>query len=149
MSIIRADPTLRDWRRYPYRHEITTRFADVDPQQHINNVSMAAMFEDARFRFDHSIGYRKAMTEVRTMIGANHIDYLGQAYYPDPLVVYVGVYEVGRTSWTLACLATQDDRVCAFARAVLVCTDGERPVPVPQSFRDALGANGLKPAGEV
>jgi acyl-CoA thioester hydrolase len=135
-----VSPELLDRSRYPFRREITTRFADVDPNQHINNVVLFAAFEDARVRFGESHGPRDAMAAMRTMIVANHINKLREAHYPDPLVMYVGPLSIGRTSFALACLATQGDRVCAFARSVLVCTQDGRPTPVPQSFRDALAA---------
>ena len=42
-----VSPELLDRSRYPFRHEITTRFANVDPNQHINNVALFAAFECA------------------------------------------------------------------------------------------------------
>jgi len=133
----RPDPALLDLTRYPFRHVITTRFADIDPNRHINNVAMAAAFEDARARFDVAQGHLETMGHMRTMIAANHIDYVGEAHYPAPLDMYVGVLDLGRSSWTLACLATQDGRACAFARAVLVGTvDGKAALP---AVRKSLG----------
>lgn len=140
----RATPNLLDGSGYPYRHEITTRFADIDPNLHINNVAMVAAFEDARARFDFSLGLRKMLGTRRVMIAANYIEYVGQAFYPDPLVMFVGAVDFGRSSWTLACLATQDGRACAFARSVLVCTEGDRPTPIPDEFRAALETQRLR-----
>ncbi|WP_088185597.1 acyl-CoA thioesterase [Sphingobium sp. Z007] len=134
----RPDPALLDLTRYPFRHIITTRFADIDPNHHINNVAMAAAFEDARARFDVAQGHLEAMGDARTMIVANYIDYVGEAHYPAPLDMYVGVLDLGRSSWTLACLATQEGRACAFARAVLVGTVDGKGAPLPETFRAAL-----------
>lgn len=134
----RPDPALLDLTRYPFRHLVTTRFADIDPNHHINNVAMAAALEDARARFDVAQGHLEAMGHARTMIVANYIDYVGEAHYPAPLDMYVGVLDLGRSSWTLACLATQDGRVCAFARAVLVGTVDGKAAPLPDIFRAAL-----------
>ena len=134
----RPDPALLDLTRYPFRHVITTRFAYIDPNRHINNVAMAAAFEDARARFDVAQGHLETMGHMRTMIAANHIDYVGEAHYPAPLDMYVGVLDLGRSSWTLACLATQDGRACAFARAVLVGTVDGKAAPLPDSFRAGL-----------
>ena len=106
--------------------------------RHINNVAMAAAFEDARARFDVAQGHLETMGHMRTMIAANHIDYVGEAHYPAPLDMYVGVLDLGRSSWTLACLATQDGRACAFARAVLVGTVDGKAAPLPDSFRAGL-----------
>jgi acyl-CoA thioester hydrolase len=141
----KVDPALLDFARYPFHHVITTRFADIDPNRHINNVALVAAFEDARYRFDVSQKFRETMGDYRVMIAANHIDYVGEAHYPDPLDLHVGTLDVGRTSWQLACLATQNGRACAFARATLVATHGGTPTPLPDAFRDALGSARLRP----
>lgn len=134
----RANPELLQLDRYPFQHLITTRFADMDNNDHINNVALAAAFEDARFRFDHACGFRDTMGHLRVVIGAHHIDYVGEAFYPDPLTMFVGVWAIGNSSWTLGCLATQNGRACAFAKAVLVATDANGSAPLPPAFRQAL-----------
>lgn len=136
----KVDPAVLDPARYPFHHVITTRFADVDPNRHINNVALAAAFEDARYRFDVSRHFHETMSDNRVMIAANYIDYVGQAYYPAELDLHVGTLEIGRSSWQLACLATQEGRACAFARATLVATRDGRSVALPDAFRDALAA---------
>ncbi|MDO7842218.1 acyl-CoA thioesterase [Sphingomonas immobilis] len=135
----KIDPALLDFRRYPFHHVITTRFADVDPNRHINNVALAAAFEDARYRFDVSQQFRETMGDYRVMIAANHIDYVGEAHYPEVLDVHVGTLEIGRSSWQLACLATQQGRACAFARATLVALLDGKSAALPDAFRAALG----------
>lgn len=134
----RISAQLLDSSLYPFKHVITTRYADIDPNHHINNVALAAALEDARYRFDDEAGFRQSMPGLRVMIVANHIDYVAQATYPDPLDMFVGLLEIGRTSWTLACLATQEKRACAFARATLVATREGRPAPLPEAFRSSL-----------
>ena len=141
----RIDPALLRSDLYPFHHRVTTRFADVDPNHHINNVALAAALEDGRYRFDVARHIHDLMQGYRVMIAANHIDYLGEAHYPAPLDLHVGTMAVGRTSWQLACLATQDDRSCAFARATLVATLSGRPAPLPEAFRSALDAAHLTP----
>lgn len=134
----KVDPALLDPACYPFHHVITTRFADVDPNRHVNNVALAAAFEDARYRFDVSRRFHETMGGNRVMIAANYIDYVGEAHYPADLDLHVGTLDIGRSSWQLACLATQGGRACAFARATLVATRDGRSVPLPDGFRDAL-----------
>lgn len=136
----KVDPALLDPARYPFHHVITTRFADVDPNRHVNNVALAAAFEDARYRFDVSRRFHETMGECRVMIAANYIDYVGEAHYPTDLDLHVGTLAIGRSSWQLGCLATQDGRGCAFSRATLVATKDGRSVPLPEAFRTALGS---------
>ena len=40
---------------YPFNHRAETRFADLDLLGHINNVSMAGLFEHGRGMFNHAI----------------------------------------------------------------------------------------------
>lgn len=134
----RIDAALLDHERYPFHHQMTTRFADLDAYNHINNVALAAAFEDARARFDKSCGLSKTFGRLRVLIAANHIDYLGEGYYPDPLDMYVGVLAMGRTSWTLGCLAMQNGRHCGFAKAVMVAAGPDGSTPFPQPLRDVL-----------
>lgn len=140
----RVDPLLLDAARYPFHHMVTTRFADVDPNRHINNVALAAAFEDARSRFDHHCGFAAEMGHLRVMIAANYIDYVGEAHYPDPLDLYVGVLDIGNSSWTLGCLASQNGKACAVARAVLVGTDAMKASPLPPGFRASLDGTRIR-----
>lgn len=141
----RIAPELLDPARYPFRHEMTTRFADVDPNHHVNNVAMAAAFEDARVRFDAWLGIPFLQRKHRTMIAANDIAYLAEAHYPDPLVMHVAGLAIGRTSWTLASIAVQGGRVCGFSQAVMVGTEDGHAVPVDETFRRALEGAMLNP----
>jgi acyl-CoA thioester hydrolase len=134
----RPSPELLDGARYPFSYELGTRYADLDPNNHVNNVAMVAAFEDARARFDFSLGFREAMGDRTAMIVSNAVDYLGQAHFPDPIRMFVGVLDTGRTSWTLASVAIQGETVCAFARATMVCVVDGKASPLPDAFRAAL-----------
>lgn len=133
----RPSPDLLDQRRYPFRHDMTTRYADLDPNNHVNNVAIAIAFEDARVRFARSLGLGVAAGQG-TMIVSSTIEFLDQAHYPAPLTVLVAAAEIGRSSWTLASLVAQEERVCAFTRAVIVYAPEGRPVAMPDDFRAAL-----------
>jgi len=131
------DPALLEADRYAFSVEITTRFADMDSNGHINNVALAAAFEDARVRFDRENGLRST-GEHRVMIAAAYIDYLAQAHYPKPLRVVVGATSIGRSSWSIAEVALQDGRAVALCRATLVNTDGVKATPFPEMVRSKL-----------
>ena len=103
----RPDPAQLDPARYPFGNAVTTRFADLDPNGHINNVAMAAVFEDARLRFLTAVGMPKNTDGARFMVANVTIDYLAQAYYPQGLECHVGVLPGGRSSWSLRQLLLQ------------------------------------------
>lgn len=141
----RPDPALLDPARYPFAAETTTRFADVDPNQHLNNVALAAMMEDARVRFNMAIGNAVRIGERRAMVASVGMEYLSQGHFPDPVTVHCGIEAVGRSSWTIVQLLAQNGRAVAFARSVIVAIADDRPAPVPDDFRAALlGGWGLK-----
>lgn len=133
-------PEYLDPTRYHYGVEISTRFADLDPNGHINNVAMAAAFEDARARYDRSIGILELASDIRFVIAATDIAYIAEAYYPAPLTVHVGVVKVGRSSWAMAELAMQDGRPRAFCMATMVALSGDRSCPFPPAFKARLEA---------
>jgi acyl-CoA thioester hydrolase len=135
----RPDPALLDPARYPFACEITTRYADMDPNHHLNNVAMAALFEDARVRFNSAQRFREAIgPRGGAMVASVGIDYLAQAFYPAPIVVHCAVEVIGRTSWTMAQLMIQNIRPVAFARSVAVSLDDGRPASLPLTFREQL-----------
>lgn len=137
------DPALLEAARYSYELTITTRFADVDRNGHINNVALAAAFEDARVRFGAELAVRGS-GEDRPMVAAAYIDYLAQAHYPKPLTVKVGIVSLGRSSWSIAELALQEGKPCALCRATLVNTDGVKAKPLCEDVRATLERLRLK-----
>lgn len=141
----RAAPELLDPERYIFLHDVQTRFSDVDSNQHINNVAIAAAFEDARVRFDLAHGARALFKNLRMMIVAAGIDYLAEAHYPQPLQIHVGVLVIGRTSWTLGQLALQEGRARAYCRATICATDGSAPTPLPDDLRECLTRGMIRP----
>lgn len=136
----RPDSALLDPARYPFANAVTTRFADLDPNGHINNVAMAAMFEDARLRFITAVGMPRNTDNARFMVASVNIDYLAQAYYPEGMECRVGVLPGGRSSWSVRQLLLQQDRPVATAHATIVFTNGERPIPIDPALRERLNA---------
>ncbi len=132
------DPRLLELERYPYLIDIATRFADMDVNGHINNVAMAAVFEDARARFDFTHCMHDSRGVVMTV--ATYIDYTAQAHYPHPLTMAVGVSSIGKSSWVISGLALQDDVTRAVCRATMVNTDGTRPKALSEGMREMLAS---------
>ena len=142
----RPDPALLDPARYAFHHAISTRFADVDPNRHLNNVALAAMMEDGRVRFNLAIGFAEAIVPRRPMVASMGIEYLAQGFFPDPVEVHCGIESAGRSSLTIAQVLVQNGRAVAFARSIVVCTENGAASPLPDAFRANLIANwSLKP----
>ena len=141
----RPDPALLTPERYPFSHTVTTRFADVDPNQHLNNVALAAMMEDARVRFNQAVGLKVKIGERRAMVASVGMEYLAQGHFPDPVEALCGIDRVGLTSWSIAQILVQHGTVIAFARSVIVAISDDRPAPVTNDTRAALEQWLLKP----
>ncbi|MGJ3628623.1 thioesterase family protein [Sphingomonas sp. MMS24-JH45] len=62
---------------YPRREVIRTRFQDLDLMGHLNNVAFAALFEDARVRFNGLLGRMNCGDGFRAVV-ANTITYLAE-----------------------------------------------------------------------
>lgn len=131
----RPDPALLDPARYPHHATLQTRFQDLDPLGHLNNVAIAALFETARVQFNTAIGLRDAF-EHRFVVARLDINYLAEGQFPADVVVSSGVVAIGTRSWTMACVAHQADVAIATAEVVLVIA---RPATeLPAAFRAAF-----------
>jgi len=140
----KPDPSLLDPARYRHQIAITPRYGDLDTNQHINNIAISAMFEDARLRFLVDVaGTSPAGAAI--MVVHLSIDYLAQTHYPDPIVFHGAVARVGRSSVETLQLAVQGNTPVAVAQTVFVITDGQRPLPVPPAAAAILTAQGLRP----
>jgi acyl-CoA thioester hydrolase len=140
----KPDPASLDPARYPFHCQIATRFGDLDTNMHLNNVALAGILEDGRVRFHHASGFHEAMNApastpgMSAMVASFNIEYLGQAWYPQPLDVYVAVSRVGRTSYVVQQLINQEDRIVSFAQSVMVCVADSQPVIIPAAFIDGI-----------
>jgi len=136
----RPTPDLLDPARYRHRTQITSRFADLDPNDHVNNVAIAAMFEDARVRFNHAMGMKpdRSPGGRRFMVAAVEINYLAQAHFPDPLECVTAPIGTGSTSWRLLQVLMQNGVAVATAQSVLVSIIDDRPAPLGDELIAAL-----------
>ena len=125
---------------YPLVSTIPSRFQDLDPLGHINNVAIGAFYEEGRSALNRKafpLEMRKAHG-MRMVIADVHIAYLDEAFYPSDLVVGSGILRIGGSSYTIGQGLFQDGRCIGASEAVLVNTDGKRPTAVPDEARSAL-----------
>lgn len=120
-------------------HLVQVRYADIDPQKHVNNVRMLAYLEDARVSFlrwdaaggeeDGGLrdgGERDGERPVFGSIVVAHqeADYLAPILLrPDPIRVETWVSEVRRASFTLNYEIRDDSTLFLTASTVLVGFD--------------------------
>lgn len=130
---------------YPFNERTETRFQDLDPLGHINNVAMAALFENGRVRFNRTLIHHKR-DDQRWLIAALTINYLDEAHFPADIVIASGVGTVGRRSWTILSAAFQHGVCVATCDTTLAISAPERVREISDDFRSALeGQRILRP----
>ncbi len=124
---------------YPVSVVMQTRFQDIDPNRHLNNVAFAAMFENARVRLNRSLRpWADRPRNERSMVASVAINYLREGQYPDDVEVSSGVSKIGRSSYVIAQAMFQNGQCIATCESVIVCrTDGEGR-PLRQEVVDEL-----------
>ncbi|SIN59479.1 acyl-CoA thioester hydrolase [Parasphingorhabdus marina DSM 22363] len=112
---------------YPVSLVTQTRFQDIDPNRHLNNVAFATMFENARVRFNRALRpWADRPKNERSMVAAVTINYLREGSYPDDVEIASGVSKIGTSSYVIAQAMFQHGHCIATCDSVIVCrTDGE------------------------
>lgn len=121
---------------YPFGHLTETRFADLDLLGHINNVSMAGLFEHGRGMFNHAIGVERRAPGQRWLIVKVEINYLAESFFPAPVDIASGIGRVGTSNWDIASAAFQNGKCVATCMTTIVLTNDHGPSPIPQDLRE-------------
>ncbi|CAM3267016.1 Acyl-CoA thioester hydrolase [Sphingomonas antarctica] len=125
---------------YPFTADIPTRWADLDLLGHINNVSMAGLFEEGRGRFNRSLELPRDRKTTRWLIAAVEINYLAEAHHPHDVTIASGIGRVGTRSWQIFSGAFQHGDCVATCDTTLVFTDETGAAEFPDSFRAKFAA---------
>jgi acyl-CoA thioester hydrolase len=132
---------------YPIHHTVNTRFQDLDPNGHLNNVAFAALFEHGRVRLNLDIrDWRDRPADERTMVVVVTINYLGEGHYPDDVIVCTGIGRIGSSSWEIVQALFQNGRCIATCDSVIAARKGDGPNPHSPEIREALARIEAKPA---
>jgi len=133
-----AAPLLED---FPYRLSDNVRFADLDPNQHVNNASYASYFETSRVRLlrDGASGMQPegfAWVLVRL-----DINFHAELHWPGEIELGLGVARIGRTSINFDQVVFSKGRCIASARAVNVLVDQQtrKPAPLTEHMKTNFG----------
>ncbi len=134
------DPARLDPANYPYSTSVETRFQDLDPLGHINNVAMAALFENGRVRFnrDNLVERQRRVPGDRWLIARVEINYLAEGHFPDPIEVASGIGTIGNRSWTILSAAWQSGRCVGLCDSTIVYQSKDGKQPISDDFRAEL-----------
>jgi acyl-CoA thioester hydrolase len=116
---------------------IQTRFADLDPLGHVNNVAYVVYMETARIRFMHEYG---GTLRGKVLVARTEVDHLREISSSTwEIDVTVQVLSVGRTSVVVGHELQAGETLVGQGRVVLVAVDEHhRPRPVTDEERARL-----------
>jgi len=138
---MKPNPRRFDLSVYPHRVEMSARFADMDPQWHLNNVRIAEFYQEGRVSFNHALRDEFKLERehgARTLVARQTMDYLAEVKWPGPVTIGVGVSRVGGASFTLALGMFQNGRCVGISDAILVHANKEGPSRLPERLREVL-----------
>jgi acyl-CoA thioester hydrolase len=123
-----AEPRLED---FPYRLTDNVRFADLDPNQHVNNAVYATYFETGRVTLmkDRSFGLMPA--GLAWIMVRLDIHFRAELRWPGTVELGLGVARLGRTSATFDQVVFSRGRCVASAQAVTVLIGESTRKPTP------------------
>lgn len=133
----------------PFRFSAQTRvgFSDTDAQGIVYYGRYLPYFDLARVEYHRNLGLLGmdiGEEGQEFVMRASTIEYLAPAVFDDLIEVYVRMARIGRTSVTyeLAAYRGVDDELMVTATQTLVLVDLEerKAVPIPDSYKEAIGS---------
>jgi acyl-CoA thioester hydrolase len=125
---------------YPIAGVVTARYADMDPNSHLNNVALESMHEHARGILTEQVfpGTHTANgPRIRIVNSQSIVHFLAEARWPCVIDTRIGVSRIGRTSFVLSSALFHGDTCISLCDSVMVAVD-DRPVPLSEDTRGRL-----------
>jgi acyl-CoA thioester hydrolase len=136
---------------YAHRVDIPSRFADVDPLWHLNNVRIVELYQEGRVAFNQTLGREYNLlrdSDHRLVVARQSVDYLGEVKWPGSVLIGIAASRVGSSSFTLALAMFQHDNCVGVSDTVMVYASARGPQPLPDRMRELLQKNLFRdPAG--
>jgi len=128
-----------DLQIYPHKVDIQARYADVDPQWHLNNVRIVELYQEGRISFNRMISKEFEMLYEqghRILVARQSIDYLLEVKWPGTVTIGAGVIRVGGASFSLGLAMFQHGKCVGVSDAVLVYVFQQGPTRIPEGLRE-------------
>ncbi|HZR76220.1 thioesterase family protein [Bradyrhizobium sp.] len=126
-------PQLED---FPYRLTDNVRFADLDPNGHVNNAVYATYFETGRVTLMKDQSYWRLPEGLTWIMVRLDTHFRAELHWPNTIEMGLGVAKFGRTSVTFDQVVFSNGRCIASAQAVTVLIDQttRKPTPLTQEI---------------
>lgn len=118
---------------------VYSRYSDLDPQGHVNNVVFLDYLQEARIRVFVQTNFAEILNISQVMVHQS-IDFRRPIFYStEPLTIETWVSSVGNTSYRVKYrILSEAGVLAAEAESVMVCFDNDKAIPIPDSLRSAL-----------
>jgi acyl-CoA thioester hydrolase len=113
-------PLLAD---YPHRTTDTIRYADLDPQGHVNNAVFATYFETGRVAMFRNPDLGIGVPDGTFILVRAEIDFMRELRWPGTVEIGTALAEFGRSSFTVTQVIFNDDACAARGRFTMVLVD--------------------------
>ena len=123
-----STPRLED---FPYRLSDNVRFADLDPNQHVNNAVYATYFETGRVTLMKDRSFGLMPPGLAWIMVRLDIHFRAELRWPGTIEMGLGVTKFGRTSVTFDQVVFSEGRCVASAQSVTVLIDESTRKPTP------------------
>ena len=123
-----STPHLED---FPYRQTDNVRFADLDPNHHVNNAVYATYFETGRVSLMKDQSYGLVPPGLAWIMVRLDIHFRAELRWPGTIEMGLGVSKFGRTSVTFDQVVFSEGRCVASAQSVSVLIDDNTRKPTP------------------
>ncbi len=132
-----AEPLLED---FPYRLSDNVRFADLDPNQHVNNATYASYFETGRVTLMKDRSYGLMPEGYGWVMVRLDMHFRAELHWPGTIELGLGVVKFGRTSVSFDQVVFSQGKCVASARAVTVLIDevSRQPAPLTSGIKANL-----------
>jgi acyl-CoA thioester hydrolase len=125
---LHSTPRLED---FPYRLTDNVRFADLDPNGHVNNAVYATYFETGRVTLMKDPGYGLMPPGLAWIMVRLDIHFRAELRWPGNIEMGLGVAKFGRTSVTFDQVVFSEGKCVASAQSVTVLIDDNTRRPMP------------------
>jgi acyl-CoA thioester hydrolase len=116
---------------YPHRVKDIIRYADLDPQGHVNNAVFATYFESGRVAMFRNPDLGIGVLNATYVLVRQEIDFLKELLWPGNVEIGTALLKSGRSSFTVLQTIFNDGHCAAAGRATLVMLDTETRKPRP------------------
>lgn len=130
---------------YRFYYPVEVRYADLDPQGHVNNAKHLTYFEQARVAYLINLGLftkEQSFMEIGIILADVHITYLAPIYFGQSIQVGVQAVRFGNRSmtWGQNIVDIHSGKELAKGEVVLVTYDYRegKTIPIPQQWREKI-----------